>query len=326
MMSLRRAGMYLLNMKFLIVFILMMALVTSCGSTKTSFNSEAKGPLPKVPAQDLSQFPQRGVKVKNFRLNTTSPAVPKSVPVYDIVQVDAEARARKIVQDLKLTLQKVNDVPNLNMVSAVCKEGTLNVSKGGGGFVFYFKELDNVNQNISREQAIQTADEFLKGIGIDPGGLEVKNIGFEVVHYSNGKTENRKPSITYVPKANADFDLLRRFSYIQVDIGSNGKVSRFSNNTKEVKKTGDYPIINLQQAIEKISNGNGVISTEAQGTFEEALISSIDLTYLDSGSFSEAVKIYQPFYLLTGTIDSGKFAAYVPALQDEFLISGNGSE
>jgi len=83
---------------------------------------------------------------------------------------------------------------------------------------------------------------------------------------------------------------------------------------KSVDQVGIYPVINGDQAFEKLKAGQGFIISHTKGETDDVLIKKMFFAYLDPDSYQEYL---QPLYVFLG---DHNFVAYVNALPDNYYI------
>lgn len=79
----------------------------------------------------------------------------------------------------------------------------------------------------------------------------------------------------------------------------------------ESNKSGTYPLLSSQDALEKLKNGDAYLVSYT-GQSKNITIRKIYLAYYDAGQYAE---YYQPIVVFEG---DNNFMAYVPAVKDEF--------
>lgn len=254
----------------------------------------------------------------DLKVDTAIPQIPSQMKVYKVKDLNlSKEDMNKLMNKFEMKGEvKVND----REFAVVDGEKTLVLDKKTGSYNYYTKKLTSavkpIQNLLSDEEYKKLAEKYLTEKNLMKDGAYYR----KTLRHTVGKVGQPEQVCLVETVFTKDLNG-QRFSgvgpKICVFFGENGEIIGTYSVWKEVEEYNDYPIIDVQKAIDNVLNRKAIIANAGKG--DSGSINNIEIIY-DMESLRSNQKYVIPYYMIKGENVSGNdFTALTRAVPEEYI-------
>lgn len=148
------------------------------------------------------------------------------------------------------------------------------------------------------------------------------------IEINNISSSKQYCSANYIRKSNG---LKVYFNRLNISLKQDGSIKNFKVKWRNLQKIDDYPIMSIQEAVEQIKNGNGIVLQDYDISNCTGTITKVHLSY-KSGFLNDSTTYMQPVYgfkvLLKNIPQGGKAYGwvYIQAIKPKYIDKTKSKE
>lgn len=276
----------------------------------------------KISKPDLLKPAAAELKVKSVNSTAVKELPIKELKVYEKTKIDAEAKLKELQKLYSLGEGKIEK--DNGFLTCNGDKYTLTVNEIGGSYALVFNtESPDTEKAIDETAAVEQVKKFVRSKNIRTEELKTLKTGSAetTIIDPNGEKKKITSELTYyLTDSNPKDKYLSDAEPLEISINADGVITLVAENKTEKKEIGSYPLIDKNEAVNRLKKGEGVV-TGTKESCSSVEISEYSVTYFNNGPISDAGNgILQPIINMSGTIDgdsSASFSAQIPALTSD---------